>query len=477
MDLKQRVLSGVKWAALTRLLIQIVTWGSTIVVIRILNPGDYGLLAMAGVFMNLLQYLNQGGVGLAVIQAPEISAREVRQAFGLVALVNLGLFLAACLVAPAAAAYFGEPRLVLLMQVLALQFLVSIAIAIPSALLSRRLDFKRASLLEMLGAVAHAGSTLGFALSGFEVWSLVLGGLVGSCVHAVGLLVAAPPPGLPLFDLRGAARFMRFGGHAVGSKLISFLYMQGDSLIGGRVLGKDLLGVYAVALEFASIPVQKVSGVLNPIALAAFSRVQGQPETLRSHLLRCTQALFLFALPVSWGMSCTAEEIVPVLLGEKWLGAVLPLKIIALIMPLRLMATFVNSANMGMGRPEIVTRCALITAVVMIASFLVGVQWGAVGLAYAWAVGFPIAFAATLMLALPSTGLRLAHLASSVAPITLCGALMYATVTLVRPLLGSDVLPLLRLAALVGVGAAAFGIATLLFGRKAVTAAWRLVRS
>jgi len=476
MDLKGRVLSGIKWSVLSRVLIQAVNWGCTIFVIRILNPSDYGLLAMAGVFMSLLQYLNQGGIGLAVITAAEVSRRELRQAFGLVVVVNTTLFATAFLAAPLVAAFFVEPRLVSLVQVLAVQFLVSMFTSIPGALLSRRLDFKSTSLLELLGTVAHAGSTLALAIHGFEVWSLVLGSLIGGVVHAIGLLVVSPLPGTPSFDLRGAGRFVRVGGHAVAARLISFGYLQGDALIGGRVMGKDLLGLYAIALEFASIPVQKVSAVLNPIATAAFSRVQGDLESFRRNLLRASRALFLFSLPVSWGMSCTAEEIVPVLLGEKWSAAILPLKILCLVVPLRLLATFVNSANMGMGRADIVTRCALLTAAVMLAAFAVGAQWGPVGLASAWGVGFPVAFVVTMWMALPSTGLHPRQLATSAAPVIAAGSAMYAGVTVARLLLAEALHPAIRLVALVAVGAAIFVALTWAFNRGGVRDAFRLIR-
>jgi len=477
MDFKARVLSGLKWAAATRLAAQVITWASTILVMRLLGPADYGLLAMASVFMNLLLYLGEGGVGLAVVQAAKIGDHELRQAFGLVMIINTVLFAVMFATAPLVAVYFGEPRLTLLVQVLGTQFLMSIFAAIPEALLARRLDFRRRSQWDLVGGIIGAAATVALALAGREVWALILGSLAGTLVRTIGVNVSAPFLRLPSFDLTGTRRMLAFGGHAVGAKLLSFAYMQGDSVIGGKILGKELLGVYAVALQFASLPVQKVAGMLNPIAMAAFSRVQSELDRFASYLLRSTRALMLFSLPVCWGMSSIAEELIPVLLGAKWGDATVPFKLLALVMPLRLLGTFINSANFGMGRADIVTRCVLITGAVMVPAYFVGAQWGVLGLSAAWAFGFPVAFALTAWIALPSTGVRAGQLVRGSVPVVVSGLGMDAAVSAARPALAATLAPPMLMGALIGIGGVVFCGLTFLINRGGVAEARALLRN
>src|ERR1700674_3112115 len=139
MSLRSKVLTGLFWTGGARLLSQILTWAITVVVIRLLSPGDYGLLAMATLFVGFLTLLAEGGLGLAVIQARELGDAELRRIFGAVILIDLTLFVLQFAAAPVIAMFFREDRLVPIVRVLALQFLLMIFTVIPGALLSRKL--------------------------------------------------------------------------------------------------------------------------------------------------------------------------------------------------------------------------------------------------------------------------------------------------------------------------------------------------
>src|SRR5438309_7311792 len=142
MSLRREVLSGLFWAGGMRLLGQVLTWAVTIVVIRLLSPNDYGLLAMATVFVSFLILMAEAGLGAALVQAPEVDDFMLRGIFGAVILVDCVLFLLLVAAAPAIAQFFAEDRLVSIIRVLALQFLLGIFAVIPSAQVTRRLDFK-----------------------------------------------------------------------------------------------------------------------------------------------------------------------------------------------------------------------------------------------------------------------------------------------------------------------------------------------
>lgn len=476
MDLKAKVLSGLKWVAVLRVGGQVVSWVSTILVMRLLAPADYGLLAMAVVFVNMMQILAEGGIGLAVVQAARVGEHQLRQVLGLVTLVNGTLFVALFMAAPWIAAFFGEPRLTTIIRVLACPFLLTVLAAIPDAMLTRAMNFRAQSIVELSAAVVGACTTLASALQGLGVWSLVAGHLAVAVVRTVGLNLASPFLRLPLFGWEGTGALIRFGGHATLGKVLSFAYNQADTFIGGKLLGKELLGIYSVAREIASLPNAKLAGMINTISFSAFARIQDEPQRFASTLERVAKVLFMVVLPIGWGMSAVAEELVPVLLGEKWLAAIVPFKILALVMPLRLLATFINSANFGQGRADIVTWCVLAPAVIMIPGYLVGVHWGVAGLACAWAIGFSVSFLVILRIALPPAGVRVVSFLRGLAPILLCGVTMYALVSALRVVLPPYLHPGTALAVLVAGGALVFGLLVLLLARDLARDALSMLR-
>src|SRR6188508_2666140 len=125
MSLRKKVISGLYWAGGVRLLSQILTWIITLVVIRLLTPEDYGLLAMATVFVSMLALMGEAGLGAALVQAPELNDQKLRGTFAAVILVDVALFAAQYAAAPLIAWFFDEQRLVAIIRVLAVQFLLS----------------------------------------------------------------------------------------------------------------------------------------------------------------------------------------------------------------------------------------------------------------------------------------------------------------------------------------------------------------
>ena len=188
MSLRDKVVRGLYWTGGTRLLGQAVTWLITIVVIRLLTPDDYGLLALAAVFVGFLFVLAEAGLGAALVQAPQLDDTKLRAIFAAVILVN-SIFTAALIVAaPLIASFFSDSRLASVLQVLSAQLLLSIFAVIPTAILTRSLDFRRLSLIGLIASICGSLCTLALALSGYGVWSLVAGSLVTSTLNTAGLI-------------------------------------------------------------------------------------------------------------------------------------------------------------------------------------------------------------------------------------------------------------------------------------------------
>jgi O-antigen/teichoic acid export membrane protein len=475
-SLRSKVMPGLFWLGGTRLLSQVLTWAVTIVVIRLLSPADYGLLAMATVFMGFLALVAEAGLGPALIQAPQVDDDTLRRIFGAVILIDTGLCALQFAAAPAIAFFFAEDRLIPIIRVLALQFLLMIFTVIPTALLSRRLSFKGQSMIGLASAVGASLTSLVLALAGYGVWALVASTLVAGLCNAVALNVVQPYLERPSFSLKGMRRFMVLGGQVTAARVLSFAYSQADVFIGGRVLGKDLLGFYSVSLHLASLPVQRISGVVNQIAFPAFAQASQDPKTVPLHMLKGVRMLSLLSFPVLWGISSVAPEFVAVLLGPRWQAAVGPLQLLPLVMPITILSPFLNTAFQGIGRAGVVVRNMLTASIIMPVLFWAGTHWGVMGLSAAWLVGFPLVFLVNLRRMLPLVSLRLADVLAAIALPATAASVMYGCVAAARQVLPSGLPTPAVLATLIATGATAYAIATLAVNRKGLREALRLFR-
>ena len=463
------VVRGLKWTAGAKFASQVITWGITIFVMRLLAPADYGLLAMASVFLALLGLFAEIGLGPALVQQADTSLQKQRQAFGVILLMNLTLFLLLNAAASLIALFYAEPKLTNVIRVMSLQFLMIPFSVIPEVLLQRRLDFKYRSLSDLGSTVIGSVATLILAVAGFGVWSLVIGNLAGFFFRAVFFNIFAPFRAWPSFSLKGMRSTLAFGGNVTGSKFLWFFFTQADTVIVGRVLGGEILGIYSVALHLATLPVQRVSAILNQVAFPAFSRFQHDRDLIAAQLLKALGLIAVVAFPILWGMSAVAPELIAVLLGPKWTAAVLPMQILAWVMPFRAVVGFLPSVTDAMGRPEIGLSNALLGCFVMPLAFFVGAHWGIKGVSLAWLIAYPILLAINMNRMIRVVGVRSRDVLTRLAPTLLCAGGMYLAVWGARTLIAGRVSNLAALLIEIAAGGLAYLVLTLLLNRGAVT--------
>lgn len=457
MSLRSQALAGFRWTASVRLASQLITWAITLMVIRLLSPADYGLLAMATVFVSFLTMFSELGLGAAVVQKADVDEQLLRRVFGVVLAIHFSLAALLALAAPLIASFYGEPRVIPVIRVLSLQFVLAGFAVIPDAQLQRKMEFRNRSLLDLSNAVLASLTTLALALAGAGVWALVAGSLLSQLGKTIGINWLSPFLRWPDFSLTGMRSLLRFGGHFTAIQVFWMFLSQIDVLICAKWLGNEVLGFYSVAMHLASLPSQRLSGLVNQVAFPTFSRMQDDIHKVGENVLLGTRILSFFAFPVLWGMSSIAPEIVQVILGSKWAAATVPLQVLALIIPLRMVSNFVATALQGIGRSDIVLRNVIWAALLAPPAFFLGANgWGLLGLCLAWLVVSPLVFLQGMMRGLPVLQLRLAQLITAMLPAAVASLGMYVAVTVTRHFLMTEQEGVLRLLLLLGVGGVSY---------------------
>lgn len=428
MDPRRQVLTALRWTASVKLVGQVASWAMTLIVIRMLAPADYGLMAMAAVLPSFLYLANDFGLDVVLVQRLEQSETMRRQVFGLVILVNLAFLILLFLAAPLVANFFAEPRLTPLSRVLAIQFAFFIFDTLPRAKLERALEFKRLSLVSLAATLVGGLSSFVLAALAFGVWALAYGQLVTVAVTTVGLNLSTWSLCRPSLSLKGVWPHLSFGGLVTANRLAWAVFEGADKVIGGKFLGQEIFGFYAVALHIATLPITKTAGVLSAVALPAFSQVQTQAAEVRAYFLKAVRISSVVAFPIFLGMASIAPDLVDLLLGQKWHPTAPLIQILALVMPVRMISMLLPPVLWGVGRPGVSATNLVIAALTMSAALVVGAHWGAVGIASAWLLAFPPILCISLYRARSAIGVSLGEFLSAMRWPAIASAIMFAVV-------------------------------------------------
>ena len=473
--LGERVKGAVKWRSGSQIVAQLVTWASTFLVIRLLDPADYGLFAMTQVILVLLNLMNGWGFASALVQRERIDREQVRQVFGLLILLNSALAAIQFAMAPIAAAYYRQPEVADLLRVQAVLYFSTPFIALPSALLQREIDFRRQALVNLVAALLGAATALACAYAGWGVWTLIAAPIVLWWSRAIGMTIAARAWVWPSFRFRGAGPLVRYGGAMVAVQFFWFFQSQADVFMGARVLSAHELGVYTTALFLTQILAAKFVPPLNDVAFAAYSRMQDRRDAMGEAFLKAVRLIMLIALPFYCGLIVTAEPLVLTVLGAKWAEAAPLVPVLALAMAFMTLQILFAPATNALGRPGIALRAGAIGAVILPASFLVGLGWGTAGLAWAWLGGMALLCAATAALSLHAIGVTRAALAASLAPAAFASTAM-AIATAALDALLPPLRPSLRLLVLASFGAGLYFALLFALARPLVEESLALLR-
>ncbi len=450
-----RVRSAVFWRSGSQIVAQIVMWSATLLVVRLLDPSNYGLFAMTQVISAIFAVFNGSGFASALVQSDSADENQIAQVFGMMILLNGTLAAVQWLIAPIAAAHFNQPIVGDMLRVLALSYMAMPLIQVPSAVLSRGLDFKKQAIANFTAAVASAITALTCAYSGYGVWTLVITPLVMFYVRGIGLMIASGLWIRPSFNFRGARSTIAFGGALLVSQILWVIQSQADIAIAGSQFDPYHLGLYSEALFLTQIFTAKFIPPLNEVAFPSYVELKNNGTVVAPAFVSTVRLTMFVAAPLYLGMAVTADPFIETVFGPKWLEMIPFVRLLALAMPFFALQIIFSPATNAIGKPRIYVMSSAAGAIIMPSAFLIGIQYGALGLGYAWLIGAPLLLLVTMIVSLPTIGARGREVLMAVLPSALAASVMAGTVLLITPIVAALPAPA-RLAILVAVGAAVY---------------------
>jgi len=427
-DLKRKAVQSTAWLASNRLVTQIISWGVTLVLARLLAPDDYGLFAMAVAVITFLELFQEFGVGAAIVQRQNLTQHQLSTVFWTTLGASSLIAGAAALGAPVAARFYHEPRLLPIIQALSVTFLVNSLGTVPFNLLTKAIDFRRRFIAEALAVVVSSGLALFVAWRGFGVWALVAGTLGRAVTLNVAALLLSR--WLPRFEFawNETKDLLRFGLRVAGGTAAQTLSNVANTAILGRLLGRQDLGYYSVADALGrSNPLHRLStSIVTQLSLPIFSKLQDREDELRRYYIRINRYLAVIALPLQVGVAIVAVDLVTVFLSEKWLPVAPVLRLFSLggIMSILPLASF--PLLTARGQVTFAFRYQVVFAIIMVVVSYVGGRFGLLAVAGSWAVVYPLLRVIPLVRGLREVNLSLMDYLRSISAPLLAAAIMAA---------------------------------------------------
>jgi PST family polysaccharide transporter len=364
-----------------------ITIAATSVMARLLTPQDYGLIGMVAVVMGFVSIYKDLGLTSATIQKKEITSDQISTLFWINVALSIGITLVTVLIAPLVAWFYGEPRLTLITIFTAFGFLLSGLTIQHEALLRRQMRYSALSLIGLSAMIVGYAVGIFMALNGFSYWALVGSQLAVTLATATMTLTACRwRPGWPQKNT-GVRSMIRFGGNLTGYSTLNFVSRSIDNLLIGRVWGAQQLGLYSRAYQLMMLPIDQINEPITSVAVPSLSRMTESPENYRRAYQRMLEKIAMLTMPAVVLMIATSDWIVAIVLGPQWSPVAKLFGILgvgALIQPL---TDTTGWLFITQGRAKEMFRLEMLASPLTIASIIVGLPWGSVGVATSYILG------------------------------------------------------------------------------------------
>lgn len=428
-SIAQRAAMGAGWIIAWRVATRNIGLLSTLVLVRLLQPADFGLVALATGFINSVDALSAIGVQDALVRTPTLNRDLYDTGFGLSVLRGILTTLLIGAIAWPVGAFFHDSRLTVVMLALSGATLISAFENIGIIDFRRDLAFRKEFDMQLWSRVIGVILTISVAAISHSYWALIAGILGYRIARVIQSYLMSHYR--PRFAIRAWRQIIGFSLWTWAGTVLFQVQERSESVVIGHLSGTTQVGTFAVGLELGSLPTTELVEPLGRAMFSGFASLHNASEGTANLFLGAVGMGLMLILPAGAGISMIADPMVRLCLGEQWLGAVPVVQIMALG---GTSAIFIHAAaNLmnAIGRPSVSFYVGVATTIVKVISLLLLVpNYGLPGAAIALVVSAAVNMLLLLWFALPPSGVSVRKLAA-------CATRpMIATVAMVAVLAG-----------------------------------------
>ncbi len=396
-ELTNKAKSGLKWTVALRFTSQIFTWIVSFLVIRFISPEDYAVVSLAEVVFSSVFILCTLGLHEALIQTKSYSEDALRKVLGLMCVTNFFVSLCLWFFSDYIGAIYNNPNLSIVLKAGAIVYFINPWLNVAFAALSRAMEFKRRGMVDLCSAVATSFLSLILAWSGYGFWALICANFFNIIFRTIGYNFLLQKFYLPKFDFSGLSDLVKFGMTVVGAGFLSTLYLGADVVVAGWTIKPEILGSYAMAMFLAIMPMSKLMPLIYDVVFPYFSAIRDEKTCIEIFEKIIVLVSFL-VFPFFFAGVLVVQELVVIILGEQWSASVLPIQIVLLTIPLRMIVNFVCLLVRSLGYSSIVVIHTAFSLVLVVVVVWFATPFGINAIAASWLFTTPVLLIAAILM-------------------------------------------------------------------------------
>jgi len=459
----QRALTGIGWESLNRVGRQLVQFGISILLARLLLPEAYGLVGMATVFVALFQQFGELGLGGAIVQQKNVTREQLASIFWLNLTMGAAMLGLAWVVGPLVAEFYHAPEIYPLFLASSAGVILRIPCVIPRALLYKNMEFKKIFFLDWASSLLGGGASIAMALMGWGAWSLVGGSLISSIVTSVMVWIfSAWRPSLA-WAPGSLKTILSFSVYYLGVQVVQYLSGHLDYLIIGRFFSAELLGLYTLAFNLMDLLRLQLVLTVMAVMFPVFAHLQDDEQGTHVALSRSLLAISLAAFPALAGLGAVAPEFIGVFYGPHWSGSVAALQLLV-IGGIAAAVDLAPTLMIARGKARRAFALNLFRVVTFFGSVMIGLPGGIYLIALTVSLHSIGMAVISQLIARRLVGFTIRQFGKAIAPAAFGSVIMVITLAGLRVgLIGLSATPALALIVQIVIGAAVYALALYLW--------------
>lgn len=456
-DISQKTTKNIGWNYLSFGSSKALSLLTVSILAHILPPEDFGLVALATLAIDYLSILSDLGLGAALVQRRGNIDEASDTVFSINLLAGIGLTTITFLLAPLAAKFFREPELIPVLRWLGLTFTLSALGAVHNVRLQRALNFRQKLIPDIGKTVIKGIISITMALTGFGVWSLVIGQLVGAAIASSLLWVVVPWRPKLSIQRSLVGKLFNFGLTVMADNTLSVIGDGFDYFVIGRIFSTTALGIYTLAYRLPEILVINTLWVMTAVLFPAFSEIQNDTDRLRKNFLRVIRYVELIVVPICFGLIIAADPIIRVIFGEQWLDAIPIMRVLSLYALVISIGFHSGDIYKAIGRPDILVKTSVPVFIIRITLLWIGAQYSLLGVAYAHLIAGAIEITIRLLIAMYVVKISLTDIITQLR--AFIGGIVLIVCAFAMLQFSQDFIPILRLTLVILTGGVSYLLA------------------
>ena len=364
------------WSFLDNFTYQAIHFIVGIILARLLAPSDFGLVGMLAIFMAISQTFIDSGLSQALIRKQDCNEEDFHTVFYFNLFVAIILYIALFLTAPWISSFFNEPQLIKIVRVMSIVLVLGSLGLVQRTKLTKLIDIKTQTIISAISGIISGAIAVYLAFRGFGVWSLVWRLILFNLISSALLWLGSKWHIKLIFSGKSFKEMFSFGSKLLASGLLNTVFENAYYVIIGKFFSPQLLGYYTRAVTFANLPSSNIDSVVQRVSYPVLSTFQNNLGQMREAFRKLIKSTMLITFTLMIGLAAAADQIILVLIGDKWEPAAPLLRLLCFALILYPLHSLNLNILKVMGRSDIFLKVEIIKKITVIPVFFLGIFLG-----------------------------------------------------------------------------------------------------